>query len=67
MKAALAALRNMTPDQIAAALQDADQPLSTTKQERTAHGKVQKKELVLVATVNKAIRPLNSWIAYRSE
>ena len=62
-----ATLRKMTPDQIAAALQDADEPRSTTKQERTAHGKIQKKDLVLVATVNKAIRPLNSWIAYRSK
>ncbi|KAL9138329.1 MAG: hypothetical protein Q9175_000472 [Cornicularia normoerica] len=60
-----AALRKMTPDQIAAALQDVDQPRSTKKQERTAHGKIQKKDLVLVA-VTKAIRPLNSWIAYRS-
>nr|QEL51143.1 mating type protein MAT1-1-1 [Letharia aff. columbiana 'rugosa'] len=61
-----AALRKMTPDQIAAALQDAGQPRSTLKKERTAHGKIQKKDLVLVAAVTKAIRPLNSWIAYRS-
>lgn len=62
-----AALRKMTPDQIAAAIQDADQHRPTTKQERTAHGKSQKKDLALVAAVTKSIRPLNSWIAYRSK
>ena len=61
-----AALRKMTPEEIAAVLQDADQPRSA-KQERTKHGKVQKKDLVFVAAVSKAIRPLNSWIAYRSK
>ena len=60
-----AALRKMTPEELAAALQDADQPRST-KRERAVHGKTQKKDLVLVAAVTKAIRPLNSWIAYRS-
>ena len=62
-----AALRKMTPDQLAAALQDNDQPRSSKKPERTAHGKIQKQDLVLVAAVTKAIRPLNSWIAYRSK
>lgn len=62
-----AALRKLTPDQIAAVLQHADKPRSTTKQERTAHGKTQKEDFVLVAAVTKAIRPLNSWIAYRSK
>ena len=62
-----AALRKMTPDQLAAALQDNDQPRSSKKPERTAHGKIQKQDLALVAAVTKAIRPLNSWIAYRSK
>ena len=62
-----AALRKMTPDEIAAVLQDADQSPSAMKQKRTVQGKTQKKDLVLVAVVTKAIRPLNSWIAYRSE
>lgn len=62
-----AALRKLSPDQLAVAYEDANQPRSTTKQERTAHGKIQKKDLVFVAKVNKAIRPLNSWIAYRSK
>lgn len=61
------ALRKMTADEIAAVLQEADQPGSTVNQKRTAHGKIQKKDLVLVAAVTKAIRPLNSWIAYRSK
>ena len=61
-----AALRKMTPIELAAVLQDTDQPRSS-KQERAAHGKIQKKDLVLVAAVAKAIRPLNSWIAYRSK
>ena len=61
-----AALRKLTPDEIAAVLQDAAQS-RTTKQERAAHGKNQKKDLVLVAAVAKATRPLNSWIAYRSK
>ena len=62
-----AALRKMTPDEIAAVLQDAGHPRSTVEQERSARGKIQKKDLVLVAAVTKAIRPLNSWIAYRSK
>lgn len=61
-----AALRKMTPEELATVLQDADQP-HATKQERAAHSKMQKKDLVLVAAVTKAIRPLNSWIAYRSK
>ena len=61
-----AALRKMTPIELAAVLQDTDQPRSN-KQERAAHGKIQKKDLVIVAAVAKAIRPLNSWIAYRSK
>ena len=60
------ALRKMTPDEIAAILQDNDQPRSTT-QERTSRGKIQKKDFVLLPAVTKAIRPLNSWIAYRSK
>lgn len=60
------ALRKMTRDQINAVLQDADQPRST-KEEHTARGKSQKKDVVLVAAVTKATRPLNSWIAYRSK
>lgn len=62
-----AVLRKMAPDEIAAILQDADQPRSTKKHKRTVHDKTQKNDLVLVAAVNKAIRPLNSWIAYRSK
>ena len=62
-----AALRKMTPEQLAAAIQDGDQPRSTMKQGRPAPAKIQKKDLVLVAAVTKAIRPLNSWIAYRSK
>lgn len=59
-------MRKMTPAQIAAVLQNTDEPRSS-KQERTAHGKIQKKDHVLVAAVAKATRPLNSWIAYRSK
>lgn len=62
-----AALRKMKPDEIAALLQDAGQSDSTTEQERTAHGKTKKKNLVIVAVVTKAMRPLNSWIAFRSK
>ena len=59
-------LSSLTPGQIATFLQDTSQPRPSMKlTKNVSRGKGNKKNLVLSASVAKATRPLNSWIAFR--
>ena len=59
-------LSQMTPQQIATVLQNAQNELASNTVSKITKSNKKVKKSNAVTTLNKATRPLNSWIAYRS-